>query len=252
MFWMEGKPGNTSSGIYDSVNIGSSSVGDRVFIDDQACRSLLYKYAKTATCNVELRNFMDSDVDVLVTMLTTHCPVLADLLNYFDKLVPCPSACAELLTALSSLSPVCALILPTPSIICLVQNICDGVEVRKIPEQWQLLHENVPILYRLMCNHTEMSLPQEYRKLVKEMLLKAQLPFLRNEKHPLFPPSNTESHDCYAYFPSLPKYCSRPSYRSDKRPINDVRVNEFYCTKKYSGHPSLLPGIFTFFCPHGM
>lgn len=222
-----------------------SSIGDRVFIDDQACRSLLSKYAKTATCNHELRDFLDSDADELVTMLNTFCPSLANLLIHFDKNIPCPGACSELLTALSSCSPVCALILPTPTIIRLVQSICEGVEIRKLPSEWKLLHENVPIIYRLICNHNETSLPPEYRQVVNEMLLKAQLPFLKTEKHSLIPVSTSVLENHYEYFPSLEKYCSRPTYVSDKRRENYV------CSKSYKGHPSLLPGIFTLFCPHG-
>lgn len=221
-----------------------SSLGDRIFIDDQACRSLLSTYAKTATCNLELRNFLDSDMDQLVTMLTKHCPVLSELLLFLDKPVPCPFACAELLSALSSTSPVCALILPTPPIICLVKSICTGMEVCSFPHKWKLLHENVPIIYNLICYHNATCLPQEYRKLVNEMLFKAQLPFLKN-KHPVIPVSSTHVDDGCSYFPSLPKLRCRPMYKSDKKPDN------FMCSKKYPGHPSLLPGIFTIFCPHG-
>ena len=134
-------------------------------------------YAKTATCNLELRNFLDSDMDQLVTLLTKHCPVLAEFLLFIDKPIPCPFACAELLSALSSPSPVCALILPTPPIVSLVQSICTGMEVRTFPDKWKLLCENVPIIYRLLCHHNVPCLPHEYRRLVKEMLFKAQLPF---------------------------------------------------------------------------
>lgn len=178
-------------------------------------------------------------------MLNTFCPALANLLIHFDKIVPCPSACSELLTALSSCSPVCALILPTSSIIHLVQSICAGMEVRKLPNEWKLLHENVPIIYNLICNHNETSLPPEYRQVVNEMLLKAQLPFLKTEKHSLIPVPTAAFENSYEYFPSLKKYCSRPTYMSDKR------CESYMCSKTYRGHPSLLPGIFTLFCPHG-
>ena len=185
-------------------------------------------------------------MDDLVAMLNNHCPVLAGLLIHFGKVVPCPSACVELLTALSAPSPVCALILHTPEILSLMQMVIDGVEIRKMPEEWKLLRENVPVIYNLICNHSVTSLPDEYKMLAKEMLMKAQTPFLRTERHPLL----TLSHPnpgILSYFPSesLQKRCSRPTYKSDNKPENR------FCTKKYCGHPHLLPGIFTLFCPHG-
>ena len=32
----------------------------------------------------------------------------------------------------------------------------------------------------------------------------------------------------------------------------DEKKSDNSCQKKYKGHPSLLPGVFTVYCPHGM
>ena len=48
------------------------------------------------------------------------------------------------------------------------------------------------------------------------------------------------------YFPSLPRVRIRRCFEADTDRKTVV------CTKKSSGHPSLLPGIFTIFCPHGL
>lgn len=219
-----------------------SYVRDRVFTDNQARWSLLSKYAKTATCNQELRDFLDSDVDELVTMLNSFCPALEKLLIHFDKIVPYPSACSELLTALSSCSPIC-------SLFCLHQlsfSLCRVYvwvwKSASYPVNGNCFMKNVPILYQLICNHNETSLPPEYRDVVNEMLLKAQL---RTEKHSLIPVSVSAIENSYEYFPSLEKSCSRQTYVSDKR------REKYLCSKAYKGHPSLLPGVFTLFCPHG-
>ena len=47
------------------------------------------------------------------------------------------------------------------------------------------------------------------------------------------------------YFPTLPLICRRRNYEADssKRAI--------VCTKQETGHPSLLPAVFTLFCHHG-
>ena len=48
-----------------------------------------------------------------------------------------------------------------------------------------------------------------------------------------------------AYFPCLPKIRDRGFYDIDS---SSKAVG---CTKQSSGHPTLLPGIFTVYCPHG-
>lgn len=49
-----------------------------------------------------------------------------------------------------------------------------------------------------------------------------------------------------SYFPSLPQVRARRRYEADKN------TKERICTKRGTGHPSLLPGIFTIFCEHGI
>ena len=51
--------------------------------------------------------------------------------------------------------------------------------------------------------------------------------------------------DSLSYFPSLPQIRNRRHYEADV----DTKVQ--LCTKKYDSHPSLSPGIFTLFSPHG-
>ncbi|XP_060601822.1 uncharacterized protein LOC132755047 [Ruditapes philippinarum] len=54
--------------------------------------------------------------------------------------------------------------------------------------------------------------------------------------------------DELSFFPCLPKYRSRGRFQKDASQVK----NKVHCTKKYAGHPSLLPGVFTIFCPHGI
>ena len=49
-----------------------------------------------------------------------------------------------------------------------------------------------------------------------------------------------------SYFPCLPKVRVRRLYKVDSHSRRTAG-----CTKQSSGHPTLLPGIFTIYCPHG-
>lgn len=162
---------------------------------------------------------------------------------------PCsvPITCATLFSDLSSMFPVCALLIPTPEVVNLMSDLCNGLEVRKLPEQWQFLQENVPVLHDLICKigPENMSLPSEFRPLVIDMVHKAQLPFVSTPLHPRVPVS-AQSNNTHSYFPCLPVLWDWHRYKSDKH------KDTLSCTKLYRGHPSLLPGIFTIFCPHGL
>ena len=48
------------------------------------------------------------------------------------------------------------------------------------------------------------------------------------------------------FFPSLPQVHIQRHYEAD------AERKTTNCTKKSYGHPSLSPGVFTIFCPHGL
>lgn len=89
-----------------------TSVSERVFIRDAECRKLLNAYAATATSS-ELRRFSKTDMEHLIQMLQEYSPAVASLIESLNFVIPCPSTYGPLLKALSSHSPVCALIPPT-------------------------------------------------------------------------------------------------------------------------------------------
>lgn len=165
-----------------------------------------------------------------------------------EKPIPCPYVCSDFFSDLSTKSPVCALLTPSPQVINLMSDICNGLEVRKFPERWKFLQDNVPILHDLICKigPENTMLPLEYRPLVISMMHKAQLPFVSTPLHPSIPASADSALASKSYFPHLPVLWERRRYKADKN------RDALQCTKLYRGHPSLLPGIFTVFCPHGL
>ena len=82
------------------------------------------------------------------------------------------------------------------------------------------------------------------RKIIEDMISKSQEPFKKPEQH--HPPSQQE--DPYGFYPNLPQLYERGHYVLDTKPLN----KESECEKRRPRHPSLLPGIFSLLCTHGM
>ena len=59
--------------------------------------------------------------------------------------------------------------------------------------------------------------------------------------------SVVRGEDTLSFFPSLPRIRNRRHYEADVDKKSKVQL----CKKGYNAHPSLTPGIFTLFCPHG-
>ena len=217
-----------------------------MFINDNQCRLLLKRYACTSTDRNELARYLYSDLEHLLKLLKMHCPVLANLIDYHGKCIPCISTYAALLKDLSASTPVCALLIPLPEVTSLVNDICDGLEVRKLIDKWKFLQENVPFLYDLFyaLGPNIVSLPVEFRPVIKELVRRAEFPFQNTPVHPCVCAGSAAS-DLHACFPNLPVLWKRHVYKLDNQ-------QDKVCTKVYRGHPSLLPGIFTIFCSHGV
>ena len=109
------------------------------------------------------------------------------------------------------------------------------------------LQRTVPVLFDLLLSVE--SYPHKLMSSVlQEMMKKSSAPFKNDDQSEI--PVETDEDMCMykslSYFPNLPRVRVRRSYEADKN------IKERICTKKGSGHPSLLPGIFTIFCQHGM
>lgn len=138
-----------------------------------------------------------------------------------EKPIPCPYVCSSF-SDLSTKSPVCALLTPSPQVINLMSDLCNGLEVRKFPERWKFLQDHVPILHDLICKvgPENTMLPLEYRSFVISMLHKAQLPFASTPLHPCIPASADSTLASKSYFPRLPVLWERRRYKADKKKMH--------------------------------
>ena len=80
--------------------------------------------------------------------------------------------------------------------------------------------------------------------LINALIDKANAPFKCTEGE--CAQGAVEESEELSYFPNLPVIQPRGKYEADKHVRRGIG-----CTKHSSGHPSLLPGIFSLFCPHG-
>lgn len=109
------------------------------------------------------------------------------------------------------------------------------------------LQKTFPVLFDLLLS-VENYPHNLMLSVLQEIVKKSTKPF-NNEDESEIPVERDEDVCMYkslSYFPNLPRVRVRRSYEADKN------TKERICTKKSSGHPSLLPGIFTIFCQHGM
>lgn len=110
----------------------------------------------------------------------------------------------------------------------------------------KLLQETTPVLFELLLPPTYFPRKQ-MSPVLNEIIKKANLPFEGCESLASDVMYLPEEHELKSlcFFPTLPRVRIRRCYEADtgsKAPI---------CTKKSTAHPSLTPGIFTLFCPHG-
>ena len=157
----------------------------------------------------------------------------------------CPSEWSELLSALASPSPVCGLVHPSEQLFAILRRI-QSEDITRDVSSMRVLQTEIPVLFdllRCVAHFPVQSLFQVIEKLIE----KSMAPFDAESSK-----SDEKTSDVredilreLSYFHCLPKVRVRGSYSVDSR------RKAVGCTKQSGGHPTLLPGIFTVYCPHG-
>ena len=187
----------------------------------------------------------------LLELLHLHAPSLVKLIttiakevNKADTAVSCCKHWINLLQALSSASPVCALVPPTEEVHKMLKEMESSGSLKSNAKKMAFLQKEAPVLFTLI--ECLPSYPTEALQPILKRLVELSLaPFTQD-----FTESSTGDHtdinddDMISYFPKLPSLRKRKIYKADSSKSS-------VCTKKSSRHPSLLPGIFTLYCQHG-
>ena len=211
----------------------------RVFVNNQAARTLLMTFSKSVV--------NQNDFDKLVHLLQQYQPALNMIFLHFNEIraYTCPSPLRDLMRCLASNYPVCGFLHFHGRVFEVLEDMAHKQLVPNASDIF-LLEQQVPILTRLF-KHLHWELPEYLQHVVIELVCKAKVPYKR-ECHDL--PLCDESCSCsgYGYFPTLKKNCHRGDYVMDNR----TTKIDLVCSKRKTTHPSLLPGIFTISCIHGL
>ena len=215
--------------VEDSLNL--FRFPDRLFISESSQRKAVLQDLKNGmiTCIDNRSWWADRPMfkQLLRSINRTNLPIYRDLLK-----------------SLASSSPITSMLLPTKRVESLILSIFKCDDPRAHPILWKSMHEEAPLFYQAMCDGGD---TRSLQNLLMEVWnaciesIKSSIP------HPLCDVKDKESE--MGFFPSLPVKRSRGKFVMDRKPI---KKEDGECKKKAAGHPSLLPGIFTIFCEHGM
>lgn len=205
-------------------------------------RKFLSAYASKGLTSVEFRELM--------SCLKEQFPCYSSLVNAsalpYDlskDIHACDRRWAELIRSISSASAACGILHPSSRSSQLISTM-QSKDISNDPDAMKCLQEEAPLLFELIrsLGYYPMEVLSPF---LSELWEKANSPFL-NEHSSTGKDTNVIISSDLAYFPKLPKVRNRGRYRTDKSTCGPV------CKKRKPTHPSLLPGVFTLFCQHGM
>ena len=212
-----------------------------MFIQDAKTRRLLNQFCTkgiSPSGYSELEKALDA---------SSLAPLLQHLKSEMNTLLPtvvCPCEWSKFIRALASSSPVCALVHPNERVFDLLKKLITE-DITSDPTSMLLLQQEVPVLFDLLSNCSH--LPKKtMTPLIHAIVDRASAPFVSESSDSNAIPDQKSILEELAFFPNLPKVRARGIFKVDSHTCHEIK-----CTKQSSGHPSLLPGIFTLFCPHG-
>ena len=187
--------------------------------------------------------------------LAVHAPSLLSLMSHLKQIqcsseeiqptndhYKCPPEWNDLISALASSSPVCALIKPTDEVFTLLKKLKEE-DITRDPKLMSTLQLEVPVLFKLLSSIH--AYPKHVLGPIVDRLVEAaEAPFVDGLINVAIQALESTCDESLGYFPSLPVVRRRKIYGADS-------IKGKICTKKSYGHPVLLPGIFTMYCKHG-
>ena len=214
-------------------------------MEDSQTRKLLRQFCQSGLSAESLKQLKEK--------VECHSPSLLPLVNHLAPVsdvehVQCPKQWIDFVKSLASASPVCALVRPHQDVFNLLAKLTTGIDdMRRSTSAMSSLQREIPALFKLISSIPGIS-TRILTPILKELESKASAPFVDappNDSAPSGTSSLNEDNSQLSFFLSLPCVRPRNHYCADRQSQQKI-----VCTKNSSGHPSLLPGIFTLYCPH--
>jgi len=234
--------------------VKGSEHADRVLLKSLKSRELLLKYSgysKQRQCLSSNSGLTLAEFSQLQNLCRKEgCNELSELISHLSagqNPKVSPAEYKEFFSELSRCSPVCGTFQIAGNLQALeaIEKVCTGQNI-KHPSKLSYLkaiQEHAPLLADVLLN-CSYPLPKQFLDFLKLLILYVSAPF--GKEDPVFCEGGTESK--LSYFPNHPQVRGVRKYASDSKIMCQQSDS---CRKYASYHPTLMPGIFTLYCPHG-
>lgn len=214
---------------------------DRVIINNKQTRMLIQEYTTG-------KGLEDGKFQIILDSINTHFPCsnpFFQMLNDIGCTSICPKEYRSLVQMLSSHSPACALLPYSVENDLIIKQLLDfHDDLSCHPNLLLSIQQNLPILYEIIKDIGP--LERNIRNIISAVYEKSKSTFNSHDTV-IDCEQIPEKTDVSAFFPVLKKIRSRGLYTIDK-----IKNEAVVCKKDATRHPTLLPGIFTAFCKHGI
>eukprot|EP00794_Sanderia_malayensis_P008570 gene8570-9483_t len=250
-----------------------SQFKDRILISNKRCRSLLLRYAWSP--RRKAKRLTGEEMEELMSILKTDCLEVHDLLSYIQaccipidhqyaresektklETVPftCPRVWMPFVEALGVATPVCGLIHQDEVLLTALENLvkANGAVSAEI---LGIVRTKFPVLHDIVSTFEKFQCPIALLPVLKILVEKSKKPFQdynnvdAADDDLLLSEGEDPENLIYSHWPCLRQNRRRGKYSVDKK---GSKKDTMSCHKTSKGHPTLLPGVFTMFCKHGM
>ncbi|XP_062376267.1 uncharacterized protein LOC134064364 [Sardina pilchardus] len=215
---------------------------DRVLISSKTLRDMLSQYSRGGCTEQQFRE-MEAEAKRTASFLSP-------LLQFFScggHQHQAPQAYRCLLAELSKSSPTCALLHPCTDLDSLLEDVSKE-QSGSIVHHTALMHKlhlHCPLLWQVLCLD---GLRKEVVPLIQAMYRVAKQAF-DGVGGPVTCPAEPPQESALQYFPHLPMKRTRGRFLLDNGRTEGPPDG---CRKTIGHHSTLIPGIFTLFCVHGV
>ena len=162
----------------------------------------------------------------------------------------CPPNWAPFIESLAVSTPVCGLIHQDEELLATLEQFI--ASKGRVTSEWLVVFRGkFPIFHNLIVSFPDFKCPEALLPVMDMMITRSKEPFRTNEDHSdslRLAEDHEAPEEMYSHWPGLRQVRRRGLYTVDDKKDSKKQQS---CHKMSSGHPTLLPGVFTMFCQHG-